>query len=133
MTMGQKLKEVRIKANLTQKEMADLLNLNIRTYGSYERNERKVGTSLVLLICKNLHISSDELLNDIDNIEILETPKSDNITEKEIAPTDDGESEKTKKIKEIIEKASQLGDSDIVQLDNFVSFLIAQTEGGAEE
>ena len=53
--------------------------------------------------------------------------------DEKIAPTDDGESEKTKKIKEIIEKASQLGDSDIVQLDNFVSFLIAQTEGGAEE
>ena len=63
MTFGEKLKKARQKANLSQKEMAEKLEINIRTYGSYERDERDVSTSLLLKICNTLHISSDELLH----------------------------------------------------------------------
>lgn len=49
------------------------------------------------------------------------------------APAENGESEKIKKIKEIMEKASQLDDSDLIQLDSFVNFLVAQSEVDTKE
>lgn len=63
MTFGEKLKKARQQANLSQKEMADKLEINARTYGSYERDERDVSTAVLLKICNVLHISSDELLD----------------------------------------------------------------------
>ena len=63
MTFGEKLKKARQEANLSQKEMADKLEINARTYGSYERDERDVSTAVLLKICNALHISSDILLD----------------------------------------------------------------------
>lgn len=63
MTFGEKLKKARQQANLSQKEMADKLEINARTYGSYERDERDVSTAVLLKICNVLHISSDDLLD----------------------------------------------------------------------
>lgn len=51
---------------------------------------------------------------------------------KKNAPAEE-DSESVKKLKEIIEKISQLSDSDLIQLDNFVSFLVAQSKGKTEE
>jgi repressor LexA len=62
MALADNLKKARQKANLSQAEMADKLNLNVRTYGSYERGERDVSTALLRSICQALDISSDELL-----------------------------------------------------------------------
>ena len=67
MTFAEKLKEARQKANLSQAELADKLGLNLRTYGSYERGERDVSTSLLRLICQTLRVSSDELLSNEDD------------------------------------------------------------------
>ena len=63
MTFGDKLKKARQQANLSQKDMAEKLGINARTYGSYERDERDVSTAVLLNICNVLHISSDELLD----------------------------------------------------------------------
>ena len=62
MTFAERLKEERKKAGLSQKEFAEKLGLNARTYASYERGERDISTSLLLNICTTLNISSDELL-----------------------------------------------------------------------
>lgn len=64
MSFAEKLKEARKKANLSQAELAEKLNLNVRTYASYERGERDVSTALLRSICLTLRVSSDELLND---------------------------------------------------------------------
>lgn len=62
MALSDKLKKARLEAGLSQAELADRLGLNVRTYGSYERGERDVSTSLLRDICQTLNISSDELL-----------------------------------------------------------------------
>lgn len=62
MTLAERLKNERIKKGLSQKELADLLDMNLRTYGSYERGERDISTSVLLNICRTLNISSDTLL-----------------------------------------------------------------------
>lgn len=62
MALADNLKKARQEANLSQAEMAEKLNLNTRTYGSYERGERDVSTALLRNICQVLGVSSDELL-----------------------------------------------------------------------
>ena len=47
MALADNLKKARQEANLSQTEMAKKLNLNTRTYGSYERGERDVSTALL--------------------------------------------------------------------------------------
>ena len=62
MALADKLKKARLEANLSQDKMAEKLELNPRTYGSYERGERDVSTALLRKICQVLGVSSDELL-----------------------------------------------------------------------
>lgn len=62
MELPEKIKEARKKAGLSQKDLAQKLDMNLRTYGSYERGERDVSTAILLKICKTLNISSDYLL-----------------------------------------------------------------------
>ncbi|WP_294407853.1 XRE family transcriptional regulator [uncultured Ruminococcus sp.] len=67
MNLPEKIKEARKKAGLSQKELAQKLDMNLRTYGSYERGERDVSTAILLKICKTLNISSDYLLGRNEN------------------------------------------------------------------
>ena len=62
MTVADNLKNERKKSGLSQKEFADKLGMNARTYASYERGERDISTAVLLSICKALDISSDILL-----------------------------------------------------------------------
>jgi repressor LexA len=62
MALADNLKKARQDAGLSQQELADKLDLNVRTYGSYERGERDVSTALLRKICQVLKISSDVLL-----------------------------------------------------------------------
>ncbi len=62
MTLAERLKNERNKIGLSQKELADKLGMNARTYASYERGERDISTSVLLTICQTLNISSDALL-----------------------------------------------------------------------
>lgn len=78
MALSDKLKKARLDANLSQAEMAEKLNLNVRTYGSYERGERDVSTALLRTICQVLKVSSDELLdNKLDRKPITHTTQDD--------------------------------------------------------
>ncbi|MCC8136115.1 MAG: helix-turn-helix domain-containing protein [Ruminococcus sp.] len=63
MSIATKLKLERVKAGLSQKEMAGKLNMPLRTYGSYERGEREVSTAVLQNICKVLGVSSDYMLD----------------------------------------------------------------------
>lgn len=62
MTIAEGLRKERNKLNMSQKEFAEKLGINARTYASYERGERDISTSILLSICQTLGISSDELL-----------------------------------------------------------------------
>lgn len=67
MNLAESLKKERKKKNLSQKEFADKLGMNARTYASYERGERDISTAVLLNICKTLNISSDDLLGNSKN------------------------------------------------------------------
>lgn len=62
MALCDNLKRLRAEHGLSQKEMAEKLDLNARTYASYERAEREPSTAIILKICQLFGISSDELL-----------------------------------------------------------------------
>lgn len=74
MTFAERLKEERKKAGLSQKDFAEKLGLNARTYASYERGERDISTALLLNICTTLNISSDRLLGNESEFSIVEPP-----------------------------------------------------------
>lgn len=69
MTLAENLKNERKKNGLSQKEFADKLGMNARTYASYERGERDISTAVLLNICQVLNISSDILLGNSSNNE----------------------------------------------------------------
>lgn len=77
MTLYEKLKLERQKAGLSQKQLAEKLNMNLRTYGSYERGERDVSTAVLLNICKALSVSSDYLLGRDDTCSITALPTNE--------------------------------------------------------
>lgn len=79
MTLADGLKKERNKLNMSQKEFAEKLRINPRTYASYERGERDINTSILLHICQVLGISSDELLGNKSDIVMKQSP----------APSDD--------------------------------------------
>lgn len=112
MAISSNLKNARIAANLSQAELAEKLELNTRTYRSYERGERDVGTALLLKICTTLGISSDVLLGIQNENE-----------QKNIAPTkisrDEGQS-----------LLSGLSDTEITELLNYLGYLRYKRENG---
>lgn len=77
MTFAERLQTARVSAGITQKELAEKLDMNLRTYGSYERGERDVSTSMLLNICKALNISSDYLLGRSDNMHVVDSAATD--------------------------------------------------------
>lgn len=74
MTIAESLKNERKKNGLSQKEFADKLGINARTYASYERGERDISTAVLLNICKVLNISSDKLLGNAPESKVTMTP-----------------------------------------------------------
>lgn len=79
MTLAERLKNERNKIGLSQKELAEKLGMNARTYASYERGERDISTSVLLTICRTLNISSDALLGN-DTVE--ENSELENLMQK---------------------------------------------------
>ena len=61
-TIGARLREARIKAGLTQQQLADKAGVPVTTLSRYEngRIEPEVGTCARL--CRTLHVSADWLL-----------------------------------------------------------------------
>jgi transcriptional regulator with XRE-family HTH domain len=64
-----KLKEVRVKRGIKQKELADYLNIKINTYSQYENGVRKPSADVISKLSKFYGILSDELLSESDDQE----------------------------------------------------------------
>lgn len=79
MSIAENLKKARINAGLSQNQMADLLGVKTRTYGSYERGERDVNTSFLRNFCNALKISSSEILDtvNVSDYSLTETTHED--------------------------------------------------------
>lgn len=59
---GERLKEIRIMKNLTQKQLALMINSTERGVQRYESGERKPNFEVIIALCKALEVSADYLL-----------------------------------------------------------------------
>jgi transcriptional regulator with XRE-family HTH domain len=58
-----RIKELRLRRNLTQKRMGKILGITERAYANIENNRADVGIKKLLLICVELKIPLHDLLN----------------------------------------------------------------------
>lgn len=62
MSFSIKLKELRLARNLTQEQMAELIEISPRTYRGYETGKTKPRIATIKKIVIALEITADELL-----------------------------------------------------------------------
>ena len=65
MSMGSKLAQARRKNNLTQEQLADLMNCNFKTVGNLENDRTVPDLKQIINLCDVLNISMDELFADV--------------------------------------------------------------------
>jgi len=75
---GQRLKILRNKKGMLQKDLANLLKVSPSTIGMYERGKRDPDTETVVFLAKYFNVSTDYLLGLADNPNVL-TAKNTNI------------------------------------------------------
>ena len=61
-TLGKRLKELRLEKNLTQKEVADALKINAVTYLHYEKEQREPPLKLLAEMAAFYDVTVDYLL-----------------------------------------------------------------------
>ena len=62
MSFADKIKEARLKRNLTQEQLAELIGIHPRTYRSYEAGKTVPRIAIIRKLCIALEASSDDLL-----------------------------------------------------------------------
>lgn len=60
--INEKLKELRKNKNLTQAQLAKILNISRQAYSHYETGDNDLNTDIILKLCVFYNISADELL-----------------------------------------------------------------------
>ena len=64
--MGTRLRRLRVIKELTQENIAAILNTSQTVYGRYERDERVPSTNYLRTLCQFYDVSADYLLGLID-------------------------------------------------------------------
>ncbi len=59
---GQRLKELRLQAGMTQKQLADRIWVSKAAIGNYELSDRKPSPEIIVKLAKVFHVSTDYLL-----------------------------------------------------------------------
>lgn len=70
---GQRLKVLRNKKGMLQKDLANLLRVSPSTIGMYERGKRDPDTDTVVFLAKYFNVSTDYLLGLVDNPNVVTT------------------------------------------------------------
>lgn len=66
---GKRLREMRMFHHYTQQQLADLLNIALRSYQKYEQGEREPSYNTLIRVADILDVSIDYLLGRDDFIE----------------------------------------------------------------
>ncbi|WP_160690094.1 helix-turn-helix transcriptional regulator [Clostridium sp. C2-6-12] len=66
--LGKRIKEERLKLNLTQEQLAEAVNISTSYMGQIERGERNVTLDTLLRITYKLNVSVDYILNDYESL-----------------------------------------------------------------
>lgn len=72
--IGERIQYLREEKKLTQKELADKLNISKSSLASYEQNARKPNADMIIEFAKFFNVSSDyilELTNKPINLDVL--------------------------------------------------------------
>lgn len=62
MTISQRLTDLRVRSNMTQQEIADLLDMNLKAYQHYERDRAEPNITMLKKLSHIYGISIDELI-----------------------------------------------------------------------
>ena len=112
---GKRLKRIREDQNFKPEDMAKLLNVSLRTYQSYERNERDPSTVNLAVLAVTFGVSSDYLIGVSDNP--YTHPQPQQVNRK-------GVKELQKELNDIVNK---IDDSDDLELlIEFAEFLLSR-------
>lgn len=69
MTFGKRLRDVRMKRNLTQRAISEHLGIALRTYQCYEQGTREPGLDMLTSLADYLDVSADYLLGRKERID----------------------------------------------------------------
>ena len=75
--LGDKIKKMRNEKNMTQKELADILDISQSAIGMIEKNQRGCSNELLKKISNFFNVSIDYLLSDSIIDMSMKTPDSD--------------------------------------------------------
>ena len=67
----ERLKELRDYHGLTQKELAEKLNISQQHYSMYETGKRILNAEQIVILCKSLNVSADYFLGLSNDFEKL--------------------------------------------------------------
>ena len=121
MTLGEKLKELRIKENLSQEDLAIKLNVSRQAVSKREQNLSLPDTNNLILIAKIFHVTLDELVNYNDNLNTNSEVKENK--EKEIS--EEKIEEQEEKEYEVFEKSPLFAIlSSLIFIASFLVFIL---------
>lgn len=69
--MYPRIRELREDKDLTQREMAEILHMQLTQYHRYETGEREIPTNIMIMIADFFKVSLDYLTGRIDTITIF--------------------------------------------------------------
>lgn len=69
MELGKRIQSLRIKCNMTQKELGELINVSVVSIGGWENGTRKPSAEAIVALAKSFNVSTDYLLGVIINPE----------------------------------------------------------------
>ena len=118
MEFYEELKAARIKAGLTQQQIADEIGITKSTYCGYETAKRNPDPQRIKQLAKVLHISADTLLD--TGIEKEKAPASTEAEAREISLE---ETNKLLVALGLIKEGEQLSDDDLAFLEGIITLL----------
>lgn len=118
MEFYEELKAARIKAGLTQQQIADEIGITKSTYCGYETAKRNPDPQRIKQLAKVLHISADTLLD--TGIEKEKAPAPAEAETREISLE---ETDKLLVALGLIKEGEQLSDDDLAFLEGIITLL----------
>jgi transcriptional regulator with XRE-family HTH domain len=64
--MYKRIRELRVESNLTQKEIADIINMSQTGYSKYETGENDIPTQVLIALARFYNTSVDYILGETD-------------------------------------------------------------------
>lgn len=62
MEFSQRLRELRLQKGLSQKSVADALDISTRAYSHYENGDREPSIAVLQMLCRYYEVSADYLI-----------------------------------------------------------------------